>query len=302
MTELSGAVSEEDKIVAITKIVLNLIKQMATSVNTPLKVLAFNANGIGRQRYELSKHLQDLHVDVALFSETHLKSHERFFISNFHFYRTDRYPGRKGIPHNHVDLPPLVSVEVTGVCIPIGNSEVLLAAVYKSPRHAWGDADITELLSSRPKSILAGDLNAKNPFWNSAVSNPSGDKLLHLFDTNQFEILAPQCPTHYCPSGNGDMLDIVVHQNIRVSDVILSDILGSDHLPILYHILEHVKIRNLLEPTKKFTDWEQFQSLASELISPKIEIKSGVEADKAARNFTASIASAYSCQQVRLHF
>jgi hypothetical protein len=38
---------------------------------------------------------------------------------------------------------------------------------------------------------------------------------------------------------------------------------------------------------------ERFQSLASELISPKIEIKSGVEADRAARDFTASTVSAY---------
>jgi hypothetical protein len=38
---------------------------------------------------------------------------------------------------------------------------------------------------------------------------------------------------------------------------------------------------------------DRFQSLASELISPGIEINSGVEADKAARNFTGSIASAY---------
>jgi hypothetical protein len=100
---------------------------------------------------------KELHVDVALFSETHLKSHERFFIPNFHFYRTDRYQGRKGetavavrkgIPHNHVDLPPLVSVEATGVCILVGHSEVLLTAVYKSPGRAWNDADITELLSS----------------------------------------------------------------------------------------------------------------------------------------------------------
>jgi hypothetical protein len=36
----------------------------------PLKVTAFNANGIGRQRHELSKQLQDLHIDVTLFSET----------------------------------------------------------------------------------------------------------------------------------------------------------------------------------------------------------------------------------------
>jgi hypothetical protein len=97
---------------------------MATRVHRPLKVTAFNANG-----YELNKQLKDLHIDVGLFSETHLKTHERFFIPNFHFYWSDRYPGKKGIPHNHVDLPPLVSVEVTWVWIPIGNSEVLMTSL-----------------------------------------------------------------------------------------------------------------------------------------------------------------------------
>jgi hypothetical protein len=194
---------------------------------------------------------------VALFSETHLKPHERFFIPNYQFYRTDRHPGRKGvtaiavkkgIPHNHVDLSPLVSVEATWVCILIGDSQVLLASVYNSAGRAWSDADITELLSFRRKSILTGDLNAKYPFWNSAISNPSGEKLLRLFDANKFEISAPQYPTHYSPAGNGDMLDIVVHQNITVSDVIVCDILDSDNLPVVFHILDLVKIRNLSEP------------------------------------------------------
>jgi hypothetical protein len=66
---------------------------------------------------------------------------------------------------HHVDLRPLVSIEATGICIPIGNGEVLLAAVYKTPGHAWNDTDITELLSFRHKALLAGDLNAKHPFW-----------------------------------------------------------------------------------------------------------------------------------------
>jgi hypothetical protein len=218
-----------------------------------------------RQRYAISKQLQDLHVDVALFSETHLKPNERFFISNYHFYQTDRHPGRKGgtalvvrrgVPHSYVDLPHLVSVEATGVRIPIVNSEILLASVYKSPGCTWSDTDITELLSFRRKSILAGDLNAKHPFWNSAVSNPSGEKLMALFDLSEFEISARQYPTHYSPAGNGDVLDIVVHQNIRVSDIIVSDILDSHNLPIIFHILDHVKIRNLSEPTEKFTDWD----------------------------------------------
>jgi hypothetical protein len=78
---------------------------------------------------------------VALFSETRLKHHERFFIPKSHVYRIDRHPGRKGgtavavrkgITLNNVDLPPLISAEATGVCIPIGKRKILLAAVYKS--------------------------------------------------------------------------------------------------------------------------------------------------------------------------
>jgi hypothetical protein len=63
-----------------------------------------------------------------------------------------------------VGVLPLVPVEATGVSITIGNSEVLLAAVYKSPGHAWNNADVIELVSFRHKSLLAGDLNAKHPF------------------------------------------------------------------------------------------------------------------------------------------
>jgi hypothetical protein len=77
---------------------------MAAKVHRPLTVIAFNANGIWRQCYELSKHMKDSHIDVALLSETHLKPHERFCIPNYYFYWTDCFPGRKGIPHNHINL------------------------------------------------------------------------------------------------------------------------------------------------------------------------------------------------------
>jgi hypothetical protein len=97
--------------------------------------------------------------------------------------------------------------------------------VYKSPGRTWSDADIADVLNLRHKCILAGDLNAKHPSWNSAVSNLSGEKLLQFFDRNDFKISAPQCPTHYSPGGSGGVLDIVVHKNIRLSNVIVSDIL-----------------------------------------------------------------------------
>jgi hypothetical protein len=38
---------------------------MANRVPRPLKVIAFNEKGTSNQRSELSKQLQDLHIDVA---------------------------------------------------------------------------------------------------------------------------------------------------------------------------------------------------------------------------------------------
>jgi hypothetical protein len=75
--------------------------------------------------------------------------------------------------------------------------------------------------------------------------------------------------------------------------VSVPDILDSDHLPTVFHILDHVKSKNLLEPAAKFIDWECFQNCASDLISPRIEINSKKDDNKAAHNFTASVTSAY---------
>jgi hypothetical protein len=66
-----------------------------------------------------------------------------------------------------------------------------------------------------------------------------------------------------------------------------------NHLPIVFHILDHVRTTTRSEPLEKSINWEWFQSLASDLIYPRMEVNSEVEADKAVHHFTASVASAY---------
>jgi secreted Zn-dependent insulinase-like peptidase len=73
----------------------------------------------------------------------------------------------------------------------------------------------------------------------------------------------------------------MVHQNNRLSEVIVTDVLDSDHR------------RKALEPVKKLTDRDLSQILASELISSNNQIHSSDGADKAVRDFIASIASTY---------
>jgi hypothetical protein len=71
-------------------------------------------------------------------------------------------------------------------------------------------------------------------------------------NANYFDISTPQHRAHYSPIGNSYVLDIVVHQNIRLSLVRVSDILDSDHLPIVFHILDLVTTNKLLESHEKF--------------------------------------------------
>jgi hypothetical protein len=87
------------------------------------------------------------------------------------------------------------------------------------------------------------------------------------------------------------VLDIVVHKNVRLFEVTVSDILDSDYLPIAFHLLDHIRTRILSNPVN--SDWKQFQNLFSELISPRIQINSEEEDEKEASGFTPCIASAY---------
>jgi hypothetical protein len=95
-------------------------------------------------------------------------------------------------------------------------------------------------------------------------------------------------------SGDGDVLDIVVSQNVRLSEVIVSDVLDSDHLQIILHILDHVGTKHFCILLENLQIGSSFNALP--LLSPRVQINSGgggVVADKAVHDFTASVASAY---------
>jgi hypothetical protein len=46
--------------------------------------------------------------------------------------------------------------------------------------------------------------------------------------------------------------------------------LDSDHLQIVFHLLDHVRTRNSSDPVNKFTDWERFQNLEHHWIFSKV--------------------------------
>jgi hypothetical protein len=98
---------------------------------------------------------------------------------------------------------------------------LLLTAVYKPPGRSWNDADVIKILNLRNKSLVAGDLKAKNSVWNSQFPSPSGQKFFTLLVKNYFQISASHIPTKYPPQ----VVDIVAQQNVRPSAVNVPDVL-----------------------------------------------------------------------------
>jgi hypothetical protein len=98
------------------------------------------------------------------------------------------------------------------------------------------------------------------------------------------QISVSQHPTHYTPLGTSDVFDIMLNKNVRLSDVMDSDIVKLRHLSNFFHILDHVRATDILIRVEGFTQWERCQSFASELISPSIQTNCGEEAHKTDRN------------------
>jgi len=64
--------------------------KLATRVHRSLKVVAF------WHSYGLREHLHNQHNNVAVLSEKHLEPRNRFLISNYHSYRTERLLAIRG--------------------------------------------------------------------------------------------------------------------------------------------------------------------------------------------------------------
>jgi hypothetical protein len=131
---------EREKVAVITKTVFSLLKNKANNSSLSSESHSIQCYwhweaGLLTQR--MVARLKNKHF---LFWETHREHDMRLCLPNYDFYCTDHKDKhrndtaiavKENIPHACFDLPPL-QVEATEACIPIGNTGMSVAAVYKS--------------------------------------------------------------------------------------------------------------------------------------------------------------------------
>lgn len=192
--------------------------------NNNLKIIFWNANGVTPKLNELSALLYTIKADIVLIGETKTNPQKPIKIRNYHTYRTDAKPlqGRaasggtallvhRKIVHKQILLN--TSIFSTSIEISINNSITRISSVYNRPSQTLNNSDLNTLTQGCDWFVVAGDLNAKHPTWNSHCENASGSILYnHAQSVNDYEIIAPDSPTFYplIPGHRPDVLDVAL--------------------------------------------------------------------------------------------
>ncbi|UYV73455.1 hypothetical protein LAZ67_10003334, partial [Cordylochernes scorpioides] len=229
-----------------------------------LRIIHWNACSLRNKRQQFTEFLNDHDIDIALISETWLKPCHRMNIPNYNTVRNDRMSGQGGgtaiFIHRKYYCVPIQStcqnLETTGITIKDKNGTTLnIYSCYKPPNTPLDPKDIYNIFKTNTPTILAGDLNCKNPTCGSFSTNPNGKILQKVVECLNLDLSYPDEPTHDSPP---DILDIAIHKNL--SQTVHSKVLHemtSDHLPVLLILQDYNITRS--DTTIKIIDWALFK-------------------------------------------
>lgn len=238
-----------------------------------LRILFWNSNGIAKKLNELQALASSHNIDIILLSETRINTKTAFKIPNFFTYRNDP-PQKPGTPPHggtailvrrkivHLPVKLDTSIQSTSIKIQLYNSELLITSVYKPPNSTLTPRDLDLLTRSADWLVSAGDFNAKHPLWHSHSTNQAGKTLFDHATINDYNILAPDSPTHFPTIRNHrpDVLDIALvklNLHTRITNL---NALSSDHNPILLEI-SGSPISSLPPSTNRFINWKSFTNM-----------------------------------------
>lgn len=272
-----------------------------------INILFWNCDGIQHKINELKTFSRINNIHIILLQETRLNQTTPLNLPNFFTYRQDRTkvpkkaPSggtailiKKNIIHNQETITTII--DSTSISIKLVTDIVQISSVYKSPKAPLSISDLNLLTNQDVQFIVAGDLNAKHPSWNSRVTNTAGAALhKHMESSNSYTITAPDSPTHhsYNPLHQPEVLDIALI-NIKNRDYIITNHneLSSDHNPVVLSISDS-PIKTSPPIPRKRVNWKRFEEdLKINLPKPNFDLKNHSDIDKEITTLTTTIQSA----------
>lgn len=260
-----------------------------------LRLLNWNSRSLNNKVEEFFHFLESHAIDVAVVTETWLRSRNSLYHANYSTTRLDRQCSeadrgggvailiRRGLQFNQLDLSTSI-VEAVGVSIITESTPINIVAAYypgssKKSHLQQFRRDIRRLTQFDQPFFIVGDFNARNQLWNCATSNKAGKILSQEQQSSNFYIHHPENPTRY-PTGRGrpSTLDLVLSNNqVQMSVPITHTDLSSDHLPVTFKINSSTSATRPENTYRCYNraNWNQF----SRMVNNNIDLSSRLLSD-----------------------
>ncbi|CAI6365298.1 unnamed protein product [Macrosiphum euphorbiae] len=172
----------------------------------------------------------------------------------------------------------------------------------KRPQSPLAISDLNLLTSSCDWFIIAGDLNAKHPLWNTNSVNPAGRVLYRYAQNSDYVVTAPSSPTHFPnnPVHRPHILDVALHKlPLHFVEVFNLNELFSDHNPILL-IISDSPVTAAPPHTSRRINWLKYANLLEKsILNSNVLTDTSEKIDSALQYLSNTIASTVeSCSYV----
>ena len=139
-----------------------------------------------------------------------------------------------------------------------------VCSVYLPPNRSISIFELRSLISQLPAPfVLLGDFNARNQFWFDSTNNTKGRLLLAVIQEFDLVILNDPSPTHYHQQSDSfSVIDLSICSPDFPSDRhwhVHDDLCGSDHYPLLLHVLPLAPVSPRPHWVYRRADWPAFE-------------------------------------------
>lgn len=246
--------------------------------NDKLNVMFWNCRSIRNKYIELFDFLLRENIDVCLLSETWLKPLNRLYHPSYNCIRVDRETTGGGVALlirktiNYVELPVVNTEMIENVGIEIisnTSTNIKIFSTYfpggSSSRELQRkfNSDLRKLFSQTGHYILCGDMNSRHRNWGCLRANSWGNILTQFTSFFPITILNTDDPT-YIPSSSRSTpstLDLIM-TNVPyfVSQPVVANELGSDHLPVKFYLHFSPTLNNHVDLDYSRANWLGYRS------------------------------------------
>ena len=274
-------------------------------------LLTINANSVRNKKaniMHLVEKLKDTYNEIILMlNDTRLHSGVDFFLPGFSLTRADKHTEDSTSGGTAIAVPNTWDIELVQsltesslgyesvgiLTTPPGSQTIKLLSIYNHPQNHVPQHLLTSFLNVKSNNkdvdgFIGGDFNCPHEAFNSRFSNIYGTGLLNHVTNMNLVVLHNTEPTIY-HHGEPNILDLFICEPRSLSMVeecYVEESVGSDHLPLLAHIVLTNR-RSLSQRTKTFFDAQAFkEDLSIELTKFDATCNSKSEVDQKLRQLT----------------